>query len=682
VSDTTTRKAQRRPPRRLGTKKHILNTDVKIRETWRAYVLCRSALVSAPYLVSAKFWTALWNILSKDDIHNLDRMSHLKILGDDMIKSKFDMDQAQKLLYIEATFVEDDHTTAIHTWESMGLGSSEMADRKEYWDLGTRMFCRHGLIDRAITCAGKILQNTTDPKDFRLLLPIIGAVLKSGAESCLQHAWALYIRLRFNLGRNMIMEDYDSLITMFMNADHGEQALSIFKDMMLTNDPKIGRGSIGRYTDSVGKFAILSSLKIHTTELDWQDFKTVDVLPPRLNNRIFFGSWLKKLIGDGELESAEKVYFIMQERGIRPSSISINGLIGAWYRKGTEKHREKADTLAWQMIRERQDVVALREQKYRFKVFKGPIRLIMTDDKPHVKPVNWIPYATIETFAIMLEQYLHRQQFVLVPPLFEALETAKLKPNTGFMNQLLLTHMRAQSVDLALKTYRSLTDLEKPQGSIVQPNYDTYQILWENLARAYDPVRVPNRKSHLVGASRSMFRDMMQHLRPHGGGPLPNELYQTIILCFCLQKDQIGTAVALTGLQKYFGNFPTEVTARAIVLQIARTGLTNESGIGAPRRLDTGSTVSRQRIQSVTKALALLRNRRVEVLREKGIDLDSLEGDAKLVETVLILSQLLKYGFENKPSEGVFPETALEARRTAAQQMGVAKCWLWEGEDV
>ncbi|CZR50526.1 uncharacterized protein PAC_00399 [Phialocephala subalpina] len=678
VNGNVTGLASQKRSRRRGALREqpLSNPGFRIKQTWKSYIMCRAALLSSPYLIPARFWEALWNILSEEDICNLDRMSHIKKLGDDMQTLRVDMSPDQRLLYIEAVFVDADQASAIQAWESMA--SSKMERDNAYWDLGTRMFCRHGLIDRAIDCAENVLKKTNDPSDFRLLLPIIGAVLKSDDEYSVQRAWALYIRLRFNFGNKINMEDYDSLISMFMDANRKEQALAVFKDMMLTNDVRRpDRDSISRYTISVGKNAVLSSLRILPAELDWQEFKTVDKLPSNLDNPIFFASWMKKLIGDGELDSAEKVYNLMQERGIRPSSISINGLIGAWYRSKKEKYHKKADALAWQMIEERKLVVAMRDVKFDRRTLEGPVRVVMTTDMPNTKPVTLVPYATIETFSILLQQYRKRQKFTLIPSLFEALNKARIKPNVGFMNQMLSTDMKAETPAFAWKTYRSLTDLKKSKGSIVQPDFETYLILWECMARAHDPLKPKAaRRAVKLPSPRVIFGEMMQHLKWQKG-PLPNDLYQTIIMCFCLNKDQAGTAVALEALKHVFGNYPTENTARSIVLQLARVGFTNEHGF-APRRLNVRSSVSQGRIHSVTAALNYLKEQRAEVLSQQGIDFDALEGEAKLEETILLLSQLLRYSYEHKPVKGRVLRKAPHESQTAALLMGVRECIPWK----
>lgn len=671
----------RRARRYSQSEKPAPDDAVRIRSTWKAYTMCRNALISTSQVVSPKFWTALWEILGKEDIRNLDRMPHLMRLGGDMLTAGFQMSDSQKLLYIEATFVASDQANAIQTWEAMGMTSTTMTDNKEYWDLGTRMFSRHGLIDRAISCAENILDHTDDPRDYRLLLPIIGAVLKSEDNSFMQRAWALYIRLRYNIGNRIVMEDYDSLIAMFMGSNLREQALSIFKDMMLTDATRRRRedlDSISRYTKNVGKSAVLSSMKIHPSELDWEDFRLVDRLPPRLENPIFFASWMKKLIGEGDVESAEKVFYLMQEHRVRPNSISINGLIGAWYRKGTEKYREKADALAWRMIEERKVAVKARRSRPKQSLLIKPVRLQYGEDLPDYKSVSLTPYATIETFSILLQQYRQRQKFDRIPALFEALQHARIRPNADFMNQMLLNHIKTQSPVMALRAYSTFTKSRKSPGSTVQPNLDTFMILWEMMADAADPVNFMKEHKVQLQHPRVLFRNMMpQLLRELRGKPLPNELYQTIILCFCQEKDQVGTAVALRALQVHFGNYPTEVTARAIVLQTARLGLVNEVGKG-PRRLEPDSAVSKQRIQNVTQALGVLKERRAAVLREQGIDLDGLEGNAKLEETLGLLLQLLRYGYENKPVSGAELPPAHVASRIAALRMGVKECVVWD----
>lgn len=611
--------------------------------------------------------------MEQDGIHNLDRMSHIKRLGDDMQKLDVPMSETQRLLYIEAIFVEANHVKAIEAWEANPM------KQPEYWELGTRMLSRHGLLDRAMACAETFFERANDPNSFRLLLPLIAAALRTGDEFCLQRAWALYIRLRFNLGDEITMEDYDAVIVMFMEANKAEQALAVFKDMMLTGIARSAyRTSIARYMEKVGRHAILSSVKINAQELDWQNFQIVDKFPSHLNNHMFFGSWIKKLIGDGELDYAEKVYHLMQEHKIRPSSISINGLIGAWFRKGNETSRTKAETLAWRMIKERIDVVAQRRAKYDPKKIKSPIRLIMTDEKPDFIPVTWVPYATIETFTILLRQYRRQQKHELIPGLFDALREARIKPDIGFMNQLLVTENKAQMPMWAWDTYCSLTDETKPKGAIVQPNYKTYQILWELLAKVSDPITgSKGQRLHFKFASpRVLFADMMKHMQLHKD-PLPNELYQTIILCFCLEKDQVGTAVALRALQHYFHKFPSENTARAIILQLARTGLVNEHG-RASRRLASDSRSTKERVHHVTQLLQYHKDQRVEALKQQGIIFDELEGNAKLEQTLVVLSSLLRFGYQHKPVDGKDLPHVRYSSYTAARQMGVPESVLWE----
>ncbi len=646
------------------------------RTLWKSYLMCRTTGVfSEPGKIPPGVWAGLWRVLSSDDAENLERMAHIKYLGEDMYKAGAPMDLSQQLLYIEATFIEGDRNKAIAEWERAGSSEAEnLSKSKEYWELGVRMFSQIDQIDRALQAAETLLQGAEDPITYRILIPIIQASLASKDGSAVQLAWALYIRLRVGMGSAITMEDYDAVTSMFLVANQPDLALAAFKDMMLTGDAAAAQqDSTQLYKTATGMEDGLSVVNVGGRELNWSNSRTLSALPKKFRNKFFFGSWVKKLIGEGELDAAKKVFDLMQDHRILPDPKHLNGLIGAWFREGTEKSRILTEDMAWRMIKARLDFVGKRDLRYKT---DGPIRAVETWGLEDTKSLFTTPQATIETFSILIQQYRRRQKHEQMSELFDALRKAQIPPSTYFMNELLLMDTRAQRKDWVWQTYTSMTE---KQG--VRPDFETYTILWQNMKKHLDPVvgskRNPSPSNFTT--HRRLFAQMVERksilTRKES---FPRELYDLIITCFSYAQDQAGTAVALRALQREFNMFPSEDTARTIVLQLARLGLVNEHG-GKPRRLNLNNGITQERISNVTKVLQAFKKQRTEALQQQGISFEKLRGDAKLEETLVLLSDLLRYAAQAR-NEGK-KYSASEASKQAAQKMGVPDCASWAAQN-
>jgi pentatricopeptide repeat protein len=611
-------------------------------------------------------------MFEKKGSNNSERMSHIKALGEDMSKTTVPFRASQSLLYIESIFIAGDRSIALREWEAAAYLQDDGIHFKEYWELGVRMLCQDGKVDQAMRAADRFLRSGQDLSHFRILLPIIRASLESKDKASVQHAWALYVRLKVNLGPQMTMQDYDAVTSMFLTANQPDLALGAFKDMILTGSKSATKqDSTALYRESVG-IDELSSLETQQPKLDWENSRALAKLPAQLNNKFFFGSWIKKLIGEGELDAAKRVFDLMQERKIKPDSRHMNGLIGAWFRQGTERSRILAEDMAWKMIQARLDFVEARDLRYSL---QHPVRVVETEDLPDAKNVFLTPVATIETFAILIEQYRRRQKPQLMSDLFDTLRRARVKPNTFFMNELLLCDTRAGITSWAWDTYYSLT-----KGTDVRPDFDTYKILWNLMKRAMDPIRGldPDRRPVNFTTCRKLFADMVER------GPLltsketlPREIYDLIILSFSLRMDQAGTAVALRALQRHFGLYPDEETARTVVMQLARFGLVDEFGRKL-KRINRHSAVTKERIANVTRILEMFKNQRIEILAQQGIVFDQLRGDARSEESLLLLSDLLRYVARARIAAEERPNyNAAMASKRAAEQMGVPDCVPW-----
>jgi pentatricopeptide repeat protein len=643
-----------------------------LKDVWKAYLLCRNAIQSAPHMIPQQVWQVLWNLFEVEGADNLDRMSHIKSLGEEMSKADISLSPSQSLLYIESIFVAGDKSIALREWEAAKYLQDDGIHFKEYWELGVRMLCQVGQVDRAMRVAARFLHGDQEPGHSRILLPIIQASLNSKAGFSIQRAWALYIRLRINLGPQMTMDDYDAVTSMFLTANQPDLALGAFKDMMLTGSISAAEQdstALYKKTVDVGE---LSSIELQNRELGWENSRVLAKLPVQFNNRFFFGSWIKKLIGEGELDAAKQVFDLMQTRQIKPDAKHMNGLIGAWLRQRTERSRILAEDMAWKMIQARLDLVTSQDVSNRL---QSPIRVLKTLGLPDKKSVSLIPAATIETFAILVEQYRRRQKPQLMSDLFDALRRARVKPNTFFMNELLLSDTRAHHTNWAWDTYYSLT-----RKTGVRPDFDTYKILWNLMKRAMDPIigLKPDKQPASFTTCRKLFADMVgRETLLTSKEHLPREVYNLVILSFSLALDQVGTAVALRALQRYFGMYPNEETARTVVMQLARFGLADEFG-NKPKRLDLQSPVTKERIANVTRILGTFKNQRIEVLAQQGIVYDQLRGPARSEESLLLLSDLLRYVARARiAAEERHNYNAAIASERAAEQMGVPDCVPW-----
>lgn len=637
------------------------------KQAWKAYLLCRSVLVAEPTDIPFGVWTTLWKIFSDEQRANLDRLSHINYLGGDMVDAGIPLDPEQQLLYMEACFIERDHKAAIEMWEnardSMGNDKDIVRD---YWKLGIQMFCQSGNIKQALQTASFLLNTTDDVTDCRMLLPIIEACLKLPTDAEKHIAWALYIRLRAILGPEMNMDDYDAVTSIFLAANQPDLALGAFKDMMLTGSKSAaGQDSTALYHNITGFADGLDLVTINNTELKWEDSRTLAKLPSQFNNKFFFGKWIKKLIGDGELNAAKKVLDLMIDRGIYPDAKHMNGLVGALYRTGTVRDQTIAEDLAWKMIATRIQFV---EQRAVQRELEGPLRTVKVGGRDGHKTLFLAPRATIETFSILVQQYRRRQKQDRLVDLFRTLKRAQIPPNTIFMNQLIMVDTKSHQSQWAWDTYLSLVDTHG-----VIPDFETFEFLWHLMKKATDPV---SKGSHRPFATcRSLFAEMVSRKSDlNRGGKIHRELYDEIILCFSLAEDQVGSAVALRALQRLFNMYPNEKTVRTIVLQLSRLRLRNAAG-SRPRRLDLNKA-TKARIAQVTEVLAAFKDQRTEELLQHGIKFEELPEEAKLEESLLLLSSLLRYVYESKMS-GLDAPSASEVSRLTAEQMGVPDCDPW-----
>ncbi|KAI9745252.1 MAG: hypothetical protein M1818_001531 [Claussenomyces sp. TS43310] len=651
------------------------------KDLWKFYSLCRKTLSSAWTLIPHSVWSVLWATFSRESLYNPDRMAHIHRLGEDMEAAGAVLDTSQQLLYLEAIFLEGSHDVAIKRWESARVALSfDAVSETQYWSLGVRMLAHDNNPSMAQAAADVLLNATQGEKDARVLIPIMAAWLASKDPAAVKKAWALYIRLRIHVGSSMSMEDYDACVGVFMTCQRPDIALAVFRDMMLSQelDAFKAADSVAVYKRVLKIKGDLRTLELEPAEKDWTSWEPFTFLPKKNQNKFFYGSWLKKLLGDGETDWAARVVDLMYQRGVAPDSRHLNGIIGAWLRTGIAKSIQKAETTAWKMIDNRVEFVKRRartRESLASANARGSVRPVSTigkGDHRCIKDTRWLASATIETFSILAESYRRRQKEERIKELCDVIRICAISPNTTFMNSLLKLgitgHRKAWSWALYLQLVRE-------DG--VRPDHETFACLWKIMKTHVDPVK--NRTTAGYPSCRALFSEMMQWSSNLGHENMPRKLYDRIVLCFGLADDQVGTGIALRAMQIFYAAYPDQATIRSIVLQLTKAGIVNAAGF-APRRLNLNSS-QKERMKQITRLLQSFKDQRDEALLTEGKAYEDLDEKAKGEESIILLCEVLRFVVQSRTSPdqinapGALPGGDMvsfqQLAEVAAKQMGI-----------
>jgi len=480
---------------------------------WKAYVAARQTLALSWDAAPRPVWDVLWKLFAVEDpVGNPNRLSHIAALAKDMSAAGVDLSPSQQVLTIESLFVDNWESDAIKNWKRClpTLGAEDSSSFQQFWELGARMFCQVGDMEQANRAVEKLLNQKSDP---RILMTLIRTYSQTGTEEAHAQAWEMYQRLRTLLGKDMKLEDYDQVISYFLAANQIESALHAFVDMMTSGT---------------------TVLKKHKR------------LPPTIGNKFFFGKWLKRLIGAGELDGAHSVIKFMLTKHVQPAPIHVNGLIGAWQRAGGEKDLEKANTVAWKMIESRLQFVRERRGE------KTPTEQARSSSTSY-------PRATLETFSLMAENYRLRQQHEPLKHLWQAFNEAEISHDAFMMNQLLESHLQYGQIAEGAELYKSLVS----EGRI-KPNPHTFMVLWKMLN--INRIHVPQDQYYdEMENARNTFREMMKFVDVFRE-PMDGQLARKILHTFRRLHDSHGFLVALTSLRNTFGFLPPELLVLELVL--------------------------------------------------------------------------------------------------------------------
>ena len=640
------------------------------RNLWQSYARCKAFLPPFLHLVPDDAWTILYSAqvlaMNRDDPY---WARHLITLVSDMKSQGKQLQLDQVACYIEALRYEGRWEEAIGEWQGgRKMVQDDQRASAEYELLGVRLFASQGNPAKAEEIASKYLE-TGDRSESRILVPIMDTWIGRRDDIGIKHAWALYLRMKMQLGSDMTMKDYDSVSVSFLRGNRTDLALAVFKDMMLTGH-QTEQGSVELYRKSLGLVGKMHASAISVEQLNHMSLTGLTVLPRHFQNKFFYGSWMKKLIGIDEADAAASVVELMYERGVKPDPKHLNGIIGAWLRSRSDFDKDKAEQMAWAMIHQRIDFV----RKRNFSLSTETTDAVEINGKsveipPHVR--RSVSPATIETYCLLLHYYGRRVMQDKIHLVQAALEMGELKPNSYWMNHLLYIDLHRGRHDLSWARYAE---------DAVPPDLETFAALWD-CEKAHLDALVIYRKDPFPGPRRIMYEMMSwfescrkrerQMLRRE----FSRELYEQIIRCVSQAHDLQGTLVALYALRDSFGYYPSSDTNETIIHQVARIGInhTDDNRLKGTKkrfRLRHRHKIEKRNNESKARvALILVQVERNQFRVAAGYDdLDHLDERIQKEEGLFVQAEYLRRIVRQSMPPGEDIETSI---KQAASEMGV-----------
>lgn len=635
---------------------------------WQSYTRCKAFLPPFLHLVPKKSWDTLWasqQSATPDDIH---WAPHLVTLSEDIMGAGKELNVYQKILYIEALNIQNHQEKAIEQWKELKnhVGDDRRAS-EEHELLGVRLFASHGDPEKAENIALNFL-GTDKHEESRILIPILHAWAQRGDDIGIQHAWALYLRFRAHVGANITMDDYDNISMGFLSIGRTDIALAVFKDMMLTGQ-QTDEGSTELYKKSLGIMGRTQESAITVEDLNRISLTGLITLPRRLQNKFFYGCWLKKLLGMDAVDAAAQVIELMYERGVKPDTKHLNGIIGARLRAGRDKDREAAEQMAWAMIHKRLDFVNLRRHGHTPKSSKVPFLSASGLPNPgHLR--RSVAPANVETFALLLQHYGRRTQYDNVQLIKDTLELAEIKPNVYFINHVLYIDLRRGQHQAAWIKYKDMF-------GTIKPDLETFACLWD-CEKAHLDSLVLHFHDKFPGPRRIMS-EMMNWFSLLSSKPgdreavqqdSSRELYEQILRCFGLASDPEGMIAALYALRESFGFYPDPNIMRKVTLWVSRMKIGDQRYLTKAGRSKTGRNERKAKADKIAQIFALVIQQRAAVLVQNGLG-DLAQFDEYIIkqEGLFRLAEFLRLILQRTSVD----ENSVEGKiERAAWDMGVS----------
>ncbi|KAL4940526.1 hypothetical protein BDV06DRAFT_19195 [Aspergillus oleicola] len=640
------------------------NSSEKSRQDlWKWYRGCKQIIPGFIDAIPEEGMMLLWSSQLSGP-SKVNRAAHIQTLARDALSADRPLSTTNILSYINSLQQMGKTKDALDQWEIHQVGlSQQKEDLEAYWKLGVELFAADGDPQRAQDIALAFLTNDNS-RQPRILIPVISAWGKQPGQEADVKAWALYLQLKSLLRNEMTVADYDQISLALLKAGKLSLAIAVFKDMMVTGQD-LANDSTSLYQAALGLVGNLQASSISEKDVNRISLSTLTVLPRRFQNRFFYASWLKRLIGMGEIDSAALVIELMYERGVKPDPKHLNGLIAGWLRVGNTPAREKAEQLGWSMIKER---IERASQAQATTAPPQPPSKTTRIPKFMQRPM---PSASIETFSILLLHYTRRGDDEPTDRLVQSLIDARLQPNSYFMNHLLYAELRKQDIGALWTKFQTMS-------AAVQPDLETYACLWDCGKLQYDRSRTayvstfPTARA-LHANMIDWFNNLSSHAKATTQEDFSKDLYDQIIRCFCLSKDLPGTLVALCSLRSTFGFAPDDTTLRLIILQVARLAAVPSNTPKRRLRRVSSTPRSKENIGHVQRLVEVLHDRKSGTLEARGLTIEELDPHERETHRLEIITDLLRIIMGRAEGAESLDADAMEGEiRKVAVEMGVS----------
>lgn len=581
------------------------------RQVWVWYERCKANVPNFLHIIPKSGWDLLRQSQSEDGKGFEEQTIHLGVLAKDKTKAGWDLTDAERIAQLEGDFMQNRESSALEEWETLRAEQADMP--LALFRSGIRMHAMAGNLERADVLATELFRKQQDADPFDLCLPIIWACCTSDPPDVAM-ALKYYAVLRDQLGSRMTVAEYDEVSHAFLSIGEKDAALAVFRDMMLAGESQMERNSAGPLRRLKSFVAInedpQDTNRIHLQTMKW--------LPRRFQNKIFYASWMKKLLGEGQLKAAALVIDLMYERGLRPDAKHMNGLLTAWMREGTPYAREQAESRGWAMIQNRLNFVAARAQTKDGCEHK-PVLVPLDRLSVKLYTQKKMPSATIETFCIMAQFYLRRSMFEHVRCLRDLLDAAEIPMNSFFMNHLLHAELRNRGPQGVWSRFNFTT-------RTVRPDMESYMILWEALHRDFDGNRrMDAAKEPPFASPRQLFAKMMEWFESLTEAQKSEALEEfnveglnDVMSTFSLAKDIEGALVALSIMHTQLGQQADKRVGHSLIMLVARLDVDTRVNRGKSR------SARNRNQENVNRASGVLRQiqdqRRKLILEAGGVD--------------------------------------------------------------
>jgi pentatricopeptide repeat protein len=625
------------------------NSVLRRKDLWRWYGRARHSIPALSSMIPKKAWQLIWDSQSVESPTNPERLHHMAQLLRDMTLVDMEIMPDQSLVLIDTLLALDKNEEAVASWQYVYDSTSTPSEK--LLALGVRLFAQNDRIVKANTIMMQLFDRFPN-HDPRIIVPLLTADLRAGKD---EMAFGCYVLMSQRLGEDMNMEDYDVVSLTFLEHDKKDYALAVFRDMMLRGpDKSVSQDFLGAsgqneaYQQVFERMERLTDGTNDPEQINALSLKALSALPLPWQNKFFYGSWLKKLIGMGQLEAATKVVELMYERGIEPDAKHVNGLIGGFFRSHVKELEDRGEQMAWKMIERRLIASYNVRRKRRGEIVEEEAPSIRDTEAGVEIPAHLtrpVPIGTLETFNVLALHYSIKERWALIHHLDRMRRPAKLRMDSTFFNHVL---------NMVFNTYHDETKLWRKFLSEAKhiaggPDIETYNILWTAQLEHLNPRINPLNKAtagyptprQLFGLMSSWYHSKDTRSRSTVAADFTPEVYTKVISSFCLQKDFAGCLVALHGIARMYNVHPDPEMARVVLIAVANMAEVAPVTLRGRRgRQQLPASVAR--LKATSKVMADLAQRRAEIAAKNGIDITTLDVEARKEESLNLLSEFVR----------------------------------------